>query len=163
MAKEPTTVTSQGFTRAHYLTGEQIEQILELVEEGLPIAVACREAGTSSRQFTMRCNREPELAKRRDDAIESGGTVLQDNLRAIGWYHVAEKKDYKAWRDWAMVLLPEFEGMRTRRFEIGNADGEAFKIAAKQAFGDWPTELIEARLEEIKLIEQAEVAEVIDE
>jgi hypothetical protein len=135
----PNPQTNFGYTKAKYLTDKQIDQILHLVAEGLPLAVAAREGGTSSHQFTMRANREPELKERLDRALEDGNPAFQESLRAKFWWHIFVDNNYKALKDAILMHTPEGDKLRTNRFEIGNTDGEALKVQYEIAFGHLST------------------------
>lgn len=67
MAKPSNTnpaLTSNGFTRAAYLTDETLQAIIDLIAEGTVEGQACREHGTSYTQFLSRVRKEPEWHKR---------------------------------------------------------------------------------------------------
>lgn len=117
MSTQPSTTTPQGFTKAKYLTAEQIEAYVEALREGKSPAEAAEFAGSSQSQFRMRYNREPELKQRVEQALEEGLPAYRDRLRSVRDWHIFEDKNYKAWRDTAMVVLPEYEVLRTTRFE----------------------------------------------
>jgi hypothetical protein len=146
MAGRPSDKTPQGFTKGSHLSDDQIDQIIDGVREGKPVHVAAREAGTSASQFRQRVNREEHLRVRVEEALTEGREAYNDLLRDVAWHHVFVERDYKAARDQMLIHLPEWEMMRTQRFEIGNADGEALRIAAQQAFGDLTRDEIEQRL-----------------
>lgn len=117
MGKEPSTTTLQGHTKAKYLTDDQIDLFVEGLAEGKSPQEAALEAGSSHSQFRMRYQREPELNARVQQAVEDGLPAYRDRLRATRDWHIFEDKNYKAWRDTAMVVLPEYEVLRTTRFE----------------------------------------------
>ena len=161
MAGRPASTTPQGFTKGSHLTDDQIDAIVDAIREGKPPHVACLENGTSATQFRQRVNREQHLRERVQEAMDEGREAYHDLLRQIAWHHVFVEHDYKAARDQMLIHLPEWETMRTQRFEIGNADGEALKIAAQQAFGDLSRDEIEARLRTLEGRKPAEVLQLV--
>ena len=148
MASEPLTTTPQGFTKAAYLTAEQIEAYIDALREGKSPAEAADLGGSSQSQFRMRYNREPELKQRVDAAMEEGLPAYRDRLRSVRDWHIFEDKNYKAWRDTAMVVLPEYEVLRTTRFEHSHSG--TIELEAKLA--SYTTEELRAilALEEAK-------------
>jgi hypothetical protein len=78
--REPNKKTAKGFTKAKYISDEELESIFSTVAEGKPIGVACRKAGTSTTQFLWRVRREPELTKRLDEAKKQGNLLIAADL-----------------------------------------------------------------------------------
>ena len=145
-------MTASGFTKSKYLSDEQIEGILDELSNGIPKAEAARRHETSWTQFKFRFEREPELEAQVEQAISVGQPAFQEMLRATGYWHVFVDKNYRAWRDWAMVHLPEFESLRTQRFEHSVTGTVQLQEATREAFKDLTSEEIKER---IKLLEAA--------
>jgi hypothetical protein len=152
----PSTTTPQGFTKAKYLTDQQIDTYIEALREGKSLAEAADLGGSSQSQFRTRCTREPELKQRVEQAMEEGLPAYRDRLRSVRDWHIFEDKNYKAWRDTAMVVLPEYEVLRTTRFEHSHSG--TIELEAKLA--QYSTEelrailaLEEARAEEHPVLE----------
>ena len=156
--REPSRETAQGFTKAKYLTEEQIEGIIEALAEGVPKQQAALKNETSWTQFKFRYERDPELKAQVEEAIEVGKPAFQEMLRQTGYWHVFVDKNYKAWKDWAMIHLPEFEALRTQRFE--HAHSGVVEIEAKLA--QYTTEELEAILaaERAKMLDEHPVIEL---
>ena len=131
----PNQQTAQGYTKAKYLTEEQIEGIIALLEEGELIHDATRKFGTSSSQWWRRTRREPELERRSIAAFEEGKRAQQGEINSMVW-RSAREGNAKMIEKLAIVMLPEWrEALTTSRLQVGNIDGEAFKMAALQQFG----------------------------
>ena len=127
--------TLQGYTKAMHLTEEQIEGVLSELEEGTPIHEASRKYGTSSTQWFRRVKRDPELHRRALAAQEEGKGSQQENIRSMAWVE-ARNGNAKMIERLAIVMLPEWrEALTTSRLQVGNIDGEAFKMAALKQFG----------------------------
>lgn len=146
MDEEPSKTTLQGHTRAKYLTDEQIECFLDCLLDGKTAQEAAEEAGSSLTQFRMRYEREPELEARVKQAVQEGTPNFRDRLRQVGHWHVFHDRNYKAWRDWAMVHLPEFEVLRTQKFEHTVSGSVQLEAAAREAFAGLSNEELEARI-----------------
>lgn len=130
--KQPRKTTVRGFTRWMYLTHDQIEAILDEVRAGVPIEEACRTAGTSSSQFSRRCKREPDLAEQVKEAMEEGLPAKQNWLRYMIHQQI-KNGNWKALRDEAMIHLPEYEALRTQRFEHTVTHQDALTTAIVKA------------------------------
>ena len=130
--RQPRTTTVRGFTKAKYLTDEQIEQILDEIAAGSPIEEACRAAGTSSSQFTRRCNREPELKERLRIAGEEGVPQHQEFLRYMIHQQI-RAGNTKVLLAAASIHLPEYEALRTQRFEHTVTHQDAITAAVLKA------------------------------
>jgi len=131
----PEEQTSQGYTKAKYLKEEQIEGVLSELEEGTPIHEASRKYGTSSTQWMRRVHRDAELQRRSLEAIEEGKRAQQEDIRSMAWKS-AREGNAKMIERLAIVMLPEWrEALTTSRLQVGNIDGEAFKMAALKQFG----------------------------
>jgi hypothetical protein len=113
--------TLQGFTKAAALTDQQITFILDAISEGQDPVQACLDAGTSHGQFRKRCERDPQVGERATEARLDGNPELMAKARSMFHYHVFERKDYKALRDWLLVYDPDWDKMRTSRFEIDHS------------------------------------------
>jgi len=131
---DPKRETAQGYTKAKYLTEETIENIISDVEEGKPSFLACQHNGTSSTQFGRRMRQDVELMRRFHKAAEEGKEAQRENLWGALWKAV-EEGNYKAVRDMAIVLLPEWKIHLSHKLEVGNVDGEAFRMAALAQYG----------------------------
>lgn len=134
--RQVTKTTSQGFTKAKHLTGEEIEGILDLVAEGCPMELACREYHTSTTQFTRRCRRDPELEKRRLDAITSGREPYQELVRSEVFHQAFVLKNYKALRDLMLMHLPEAQTLGISKHLHANLDPEEFRAMAARQLGE---------------------------
>lgn len=66
------TLTRQGFTKAAFLTDDQIETVLTELAGGASPGKACRAAGTSFTQFLRRVKRDEALYKRYREAEDEG-------------------------------------------------------------------------------------------
>ena len=131
----PEEQTRQGFTKAKYLTTEQIEGVLSELQEGTPIHFATRKYGTSSTQWMRKAHQDVELQKRSMEAIEEGKKAQQEDVYAMVWDSARNGSD-KMREKLAIVLLPAFrEALTTSRLQVGNIDGEALKLAALKQFG----------------------------
>lgn len=115
--RQPQTTTLQGYTRAKYLTDDQLGQILDAMASGTDAVTACLEAGTSHTQFRKRYKSDPDLEGRVIAARAEGDSEFNEIIRHELRWHALVKKDYKALRDLAMIHLPEWDIMRTQRFE----------------------------------------------
>jgi hypothetical protein len=146
MAAQPQTTTPSGYTKADYLTDDQLDQIIEAIANGLDPVQACLDAGTSHSQFRRRCDRDHKVGERAQNARLDGKPELIARARSEFHYHVFERRDYKAVKDFLMVYDPDWEKMRTQRFEVGNIPGQALIVAAQQAFGDLTDAQLEAKI-----------------
>ncbi len=113
-----TETTALGFTKATHLTDDQIDQILSAISEGQDPVQACLDAGTSHGQFRKRCDRDTAVGERAMEARIDGNPELLAKARSMFHYHVFERKDYKALRDFLLVHDPDWEKLRTQRFEV---------------------------------------------
>ncbi len=141
--------TLQGFTKAAALTDQQITFILDAISEGADPVQACLDAGTSHGQFRKRCERDPAVGERAMEARLDGNPELLAKARSMFHYHVFERKDYKALRDFLLVYDPEWDKLRTQRFEHDH-----------QVTGEIQHRLAEYTKEELELIRQKELERV---
>lgn len=149
-------VTASGFTKQKYLTEEQIEEICNLISEGIPQVEAAKRCGTSSLQFTRRARKDPEVKKKLEAAKDEGRPEYENALRAEAYFQAFVEKNYKALRDQLLIHLPEYAPLTTHRIEVGNIDGESFKLAAMKALGpDISTEELDLV---IKIFERQQAA-----
>ena len=117
--------TIQGFTKAAALTDEQIDLIVTAISEGHDPVQACAEAGTSHGQFRKRCERDETVGRRAAEARVNGNPELLARARSIFHWHVFEKKNYAALKDFLMVYDPDWDKLRTQRFQVDhNVSGE---------------------------------------
>lgn len=135
-----------------YLSDGQIEGILEALREGKPKQQAALENGTSWTQFKSRFKREPKLEALVDEAVSEGRPAFQEMLRSELFHQAFVAKNYRAVRDLAMVHLPEWDVLRTQRFEHTVTGTVALQQAAQEAFAGMSNEEIEAR---IRFLEEA--------
>lgn len=160
----PRTETRLGFTKAKYLTAEQIDHILELIEEGFPIDISCREVGTSGVQFRTRRHNDPELTARFEQALEIGHPAQQEKLRAEWWRQIFEDRNWKALHAAIITRLPEGASLRTSRLEVGNVPGEKLLVqheaAFAEAFKDLSTQELERRVKMLESSDQHPVLEL---
>jgi uncharacterized protein YejL (UPF0352 family) len=150
--RKPSQVTAQGFTKSKYLSDEQITGILDELVNGIPKQEAAQRNGTSWTQFKFRFEREPELAAQVEEAVAIGRPAFQELLRREHWWHAFERKDYKALRDLMMINLPDWEIMRTSRFE--HTHSGTVEIEAK---------LAQYTDDQLRAILAAEKAKALDE
>lgn len=136
--KEPATTTNQGYIRWMHITDEMVEQVAELIAEGVPRHQAAQQVGTSNTQLYRLEKRRPDVAERFLKAAREGEASFHDHIRSGLWYHAFVEKNYKALKDLGIMHLPEMEPFRTHRYEVTNVDGEAFKLAAIEALGAEP-------------------------
>ncbi len=68
LPRDPTPTTKRGFIKAHLLTLDQLERIIEHVEAGVWDGEAARKEGTSVVQLIRRLKKEDVLRKRYDKA-----------------------------------------------------------------------------------------------
>ena len=159
----PSPVTQREFTKAKYLTGEQIDMIIDGIEEGLPIDIACHQAGTSGTQFKRRRHNDPDLTARFDAAVEIGHPAQQEQLRAEWWRQIFVEHNWKALHAAIITRLPEGANLRTSRLEVGNVPGEKLLVqheaAFQKAFENLPTAELEKR---VKLLEGSDQHPVIE-
>lgn len=159
----PNPLTPQGYTKAQYLTDDQIDQILHGIESGLPVDIACRQAGTSGLQFKRRRKHDAELTARFEEAKGEQVPASQEALRAAWWEQIFVEKNWKALHAAIITRLPEGASLRTSRLEVGNVPGEKLLIQAEAAFADafrdLPTQELERR---VKLLEQSDQHPVIE-
>jgi hypothetical protein len=129
---EPRKTTARGFTKAVYLTYDQIEAVLDELRAGVPIEEACRTAGTSCSQFNRRIDREPELRSQVEEAFAAGMPAKQEWLRYMIHKQI-KAGNWKALQAEAMIHLPEYEVLRTQRFEhtVTHQDAQAQLIIDK--------------------------------
>lgn len=128
--------TAGGFTKAAYLTEEEIEGILERVTEGCPMTLACREFGTSTTQFHRRCRREPELEQRRLQALAEGREQYQELLRNEAFHQAFVEKNYKALRDQMLMHLPEAQTLGIAKHLHAKLDPEELRAMAARQLGE---------------------------
>jgi hypothetical protein len=112
--------TLQGYTKANSLTAEQIDQIITAISEGHDPVQACLDAGTSHGQFKKRCERDQAVGERAMQARLDGNPELLAKARSLFHWHVFEKRDYKALKDWLLVYDPDWDKLRTQRFEVNH-------------------------------------------
>jgi len=144
--------TIQGFTKAAALTGDQIDFILTAISEGHDPVQACIEAGTSHGQFRKRCERDDTVGQRATEARLNGNPELLAKARSMFHWHVFEKKDYKALRDFLLVHDPDWDKLRTQRFEVDH-----------QVTGEIEHKLAQYTKEELETIRRLELERVQDE
>jgi hypothetical protein len=144
--------TLQGFTKAAALTDEQIDLIVSQIAEGHDPVQACLEAGTSHGQFRKRCERDDEVGQRANEARLNGNPELLAKARSMFHWHVFEKKNYKALRDFLLVHDPDWEKLRTQRFEVDH-----------QVSGEIEHKLAQYTKEELETIRRLELERVQDE
>lgn len=124
---EPEKVTLQGYTKAKYLTAEQMEGYLERVRDGIPIQMAALEVGTSRSQIKARANRDPVFRQAIEDATTEGKPLYVERLNTIA-YKLAENGNYNAARDLLIIHDPAWSVLRTSRHEITGANGGVIKM-----------------------------------
>jgi hypothetical protein len=139
--------TIQGFTKANALTADQIDKIIGAISEGMDPVQACLDAGTSHGQFRKRCERDPDVGQRADHARVEGNPELLARARSLFHEHVFVKKNYKALKDFLMVYDPDWEKLRTQRFEVDHS-----------VSGEIQHRLAQYTKEELETIRQAELA-----
>lgn len=144
--------TSRGHTKAVYLSEQQLDEIIEGVRHGLPVEVACREAGTSASQFRTRRQREPELDDRYKTAYAEGYENFQSLIENEVFHQAFVEKNWKAVEKLAMVHLPAWAVLRTQRYEHTGDYTLKLQQEWDQQFGDMSLAEIQAR---IKFLEQA--------
>jgi hypothetical protein len=144
--------TLQGFTKASALTDEQIDFIIGAIAEGDDPVKACAEAGTSHGQFRKRCERDDDVGQRAAEARVRGNPELLQKARSLWLEHIFEKKNYKALQDYLMVYDPDWQKMRTQRFEIDH-----------QVTGEIEHKLSQYTKEELETIRRLELERVQDE
>jgi len=113
--------TLQGYTKANALTAEQLDYIIGQITDGADPVQACLDAGTSHGQFRKRCERDDEIGQRAAQARVDGNPELLAKARSMFHYHVFERKDYKALKDFLMVYDPDWDKLRTQRFEVDHS------------------------------------------
>lgn len=149
--------TIQGYTKAAALTAEQIDYIIGQIADGHDPVQACLDAGTSHGQFRKRCERDHEVGQRATNARLEGNPELLAKARSMFHWHVFEKRNYKALRDFLLVYDPEWDKLRTQRFEVDhNVSGEIEHKLAQYTKEELETirRLELEKLEEHPLIEQ---------
>ena len=110
--------TIQGYTKAAALTADQIDYIVSQIADGHDPVQACLDAGTSHGQFRKRCERDETVGERASEARLAGNPELLAKARSMFHWHVFEKKNYKALRDFLLVHDPDWDKLRTQRFEV---------------------------------------------
>lgn len=151
--------TIQGYTKAAALTDDQIDYIVTQIAEGADPVQACLDAGTSHGQFRKRCERDQAVGERASEARLAGNPELLAKARSVFHWHVFEKKDYKALRDFLLVHDPDWDKLRTQRFEVDHqVTGEIEHKLAQYTKEELETirrlELERAERDELSVIEQ---------
>lgn len=144
--------TLQGFTKAAALSGDQIDQILGAISEGQDPVQACLDAGTSHGQFKKRCERDDQVGERATHARLEGNPELLMKARSMFHWHVFEKRSYPALKDWLMVYDPDWDKMRTQRFEVDHT-----------VVGEIEHKLSQYTKEELETIRRLELERIHDE
>ena len=146
--KTPGTTTLQGHTKAKYITDDQIEQFIEGLHEGKTPQEAALDAGSSLTQFRWRYEKEPALEERVKQAVADGRITFMERLRAMLHWHLFVDKNPKLLRDALMVYDPDFQVLRTQRFEHTHTA----TLEIEQKLAQYSTEELKAilRLEEAK-------------
>jgi hypothetical protein len=152
--------TLQGYTKAVYLTGQQLDDIIEAVRTGLPVEMACREAGTSASQFRIRRTREPELEERFKTAYAEGYENFQHLIENEVFNQAFVEKNWKAVEKLAMVHLPAWAVLRTQRYEHTGDYTLKLQREWDEQFGDMSLAEIQAR---IKFLEGQKELPVIEQ
>lgn len=148
-AATPRTTTEQGFTRADYISEDDLEEFLERVREGIPRDAAAREIGTSLGQIHKLASRSLEFAKELYEAYEVGLPNFKDKLRSKA-YELAMDGNYSALRDLAIVHLEEYAVLQTKRHEIGAIGGGQLQVLIDSAFPNLPPELLDGLIRELE-------------
>lgn len=124
-----------GYVHWTSITQEMVDEIARMISEGIPRHEASHQMGTSNTQLYRYERRHPEAAQQLYEAAQEGREAYKDHIRSDMWFHAFVEKNYKALQTLGIAELPEFEHMRSTRLEIGNVDGESFKMAAIKALG----------------------------
>lgn len=157
---KPKTTTLSGHLKAAYLSEELLEEFLELVAQGIPLADAVKrlDPPTSLTQIHRRALRDDLFNEAYAKAKEVGYPIFQENLRAEA-VRQAFNGDYRALRDQLMIHVPEFRNLVTSRTEVIGGVSSEMRVVVERALPSLPTEIIDQMIRHIeenepKLIEQ---------
>lgn len=152
------TTTTSGFTKANYLTNDQLEQFLDLVRDGVQAATAAKQIDpqTSITQIHRRVNRDSDFADAFREAKEEGYSTYKEDLRAEATRQ-AFAGDYRALKDQMLMHLDEARALMTSKHEVSGLDGGAIRMLAERHFADLPTEMLD---EMIRTLEEKELRQL---
>lgn len=156
--RESCPTTRSGWTKAMHLTEDQLDEFLDLVQEGVQAATAAKmlDPPTSMGQINKRVAKDKEFADEFRQAKEEGYDSYKENLRAE-WVRQGFAGDYRALRDQLIVHLDEVRPLlTTQKHELSGPDQGAIRLFADR-FPDLPPELLE---EMIKSLEKKEFGEL---
>jgi len=145
----PNVVTARGYTKARYITPEQIEQFLELVTGGEAPDLAAKEIGTSLRQLETRMGQDPEFSANYKEALKVGYPMFQEALRGEYVRQALKNGNQQALRDLAMVHLEEFDKLRTSKHEITGRNGAAIQFLTAR-LPDLPPEIVQTLIDQLE-------------
>lgn len=149
--RESRPTTSQGYTKAMHLSEDQLDEFLDLVQDGMQAAAAAKalDPPTSITQINRRAAKDKEFADEFRQAKEEGYASYRDNLRAE-WARQAFAGDYRALRDQLIVHLDDVRPiLTTQKHELGGPDGGAIRLFAEK-FPDLPPEMLDQMIQSLE-------------
>lgn len=151
-------LTLGGFTKAMYLTHDQLENFLELVRNGTQAATAAKaiDPPTSITQIQRRAKHDPDFADAFREAKEEGHAAYKDELRGEATRQ-AFAGDYRALKDQMLMHLEEATALMTSKHEVSGLDGGAIRMLAERHFAELPPEMLD---ELIKTLEEKELGQI---
>lgn len=153
-AREASSTTPSGYTKATHLTNDQLEQFLDYVRDGVPAASAAKaiEPKTSITQIHRRAAKDQDFATSFREAKEEGLDAFKDELRAEA-HRQAFAGDYRALKDQLLMHVEEAQALMTSRHEHTGAGGGAIELVATH-FSELPPEMLN---EMIRFLEEREL------
>ena len=156
--RESTATTPSGFTKATHLTGDQLEEFLDLVRDGVQAFTAAGQIDppTTMTQISRRAAKDANFADEFREARDEGLSAYKESLRAEATRQ-AFAGDYRALRDQMLMHLEEAKALMTNRHELGGLDGGAIRLLAERHFSDLPREMLD---EMISTLERKELGQI---
>jgi hypothetical protein len=110
-------ITAQGFIKASYLQDAAIDEFLERVANGEPIAEACAAVGTSVTQMNRRLRSDEGLNDRYEIALREGHGSLFERVRSTAW-NLALKGEWQAIKFLLISYGDDFAWARSQRVQV---------------------------------------------
>lgn len=153
-SRGPVTTNGNGFTKALFLSDDQLEQFLERVRDGQQAAGAARDIDppTSITQINRRASKDRDFSEAYRIAKEEGYVAFKENLRDEA-VRQAFAGDYRALRDQMLMHLDEAKALMTSRHEVGGLDGNAIRVLAERHFHELPRDMLDQL---IRVLEERE-------
>lgn len=123
---------------ARVLTKEEREEFLDLIRTGKRPLEAAKECDIYLRRLYKGAFNpvspwyDREFHQQFKDAVAEWQPAFVERLQRLTITQ-AENGDYRALKDLNLVYDPDWRPLLTKRVEIGNAPGDAFRLAAMQA------------------------------